>query len=115
MFASAAYTGIVIPSRRRQPQPKESDSTLERGLMPRTRALKSGDSRAVRISSELAYANTAIDLEITRVGDVITIFPARGSLKRRSLFLCVGGIKRVADNSADFSDVPGLSTENWVV
>ena len=49
--------------------------------MPRTRAFKSGNSQAVRIPSELAYANTDIDLEITRQGDVITIFPARNSLK----------------------------------
>ena len=49
--------------------------------MPRTRAFKFGNSQAVRIPSELAYANTDIDLEITRLGDVITIFPARNSLK----------------------------------
>jgi antitoxin VapB len=28
----------------------------------------------------MAYANTDIDLEITRVGEVITIFPARTGL-----------------------------------
>ena len=49
--------------------------------MPRTRAFKSGNSQAVRIPAELAYADTDIDLEITRLGDVITIFPARNSLK----------------------------------
>ena len=49
--------------------------------MPRTRVFKSGNSQAVRIPAELAYADTAIDLEITRLGDVITIFPARNSLK----------------------------------
>jgi antitoxin VapB len=49
--------------------------------MPRTRTFKSGNSQAVRIPSELAYADTDIDLEITRLGDVITIFPARNSLK----------------------------------
>jgi antitoxin VapB len=32
-------------------------------------------------SGELAYADMDIDLEITRLGDVITIFPARNSLK----------------------------------
>jgi antitoxin VapB len=36
---------------------------------------------AIRGASELAYADTDIDLEITRLGDVITIFPARNSLK----------------------------------
>ena len=49
--------------------------------MPRTRVFKSGNSQAVRIPAELAYAETDIDLEITRLGDVITIFPARNSLK----------------------------------
>jgi antitoxin VapB len=50
--------------------------------MPRTRVFKSGNSQAVRIPAELAYADTEIDLEITRQGDVITIFPARNSLKQ---------------------------------
>jgi antitoxin VapB len=49
--------------------------------MPRTRVFKSGNSQAVRIPAELAFANTDVDLEITRLGDVITIFPARNSLK----------------------------------
>ncbi len=48
--------------------------------MPRTRVFKSGNSQAVRIPAELAYANADIDLEITRLGDVITIFPARNNL-----------------------------------
>jgi antitoxin VapB len=49
--------------------------------MPRTRLFKSGDSQAVRIPAEIAYADTDMDLEIIRLGDVITIFPARKSLK----------------------------------
>jgi len=49
--------------------------------MPRTRVFKSGNSQAVRIPAELAYDDTNMDLEITRLGDVITIFPARSSLK----------------------------------
>jgi antitoxin VapB len=49
--------------------------------MSRTRVFKSGNSQAVRIPAELAYADTNVDLEITRLGDVITIFPARNSLK----------------------------------
>jgi antitoxin VapB len=48
--------------------------------MPRTRVFKSGNSQAVRIPADLAYADTDIDLEITRLGEVITIFPARASL-----------------------------------
>ena len=49
--------------------------------MTRTRMFKSGNSLAVRIPAELAYAETDMDLEITRLGDIITIFPARGSLR----------------------------------
>jgi antitoxin VapB len=50
-------------------------------MMTTTRVFKSGNSQAVRIPAELAYADTQHDLQITRVGDVITIFPKRGSLK----------------------------------
>ncbi len=49
--------------------------------MPITRAFKSGNSQAVRIPAELAYADLGQDLRISRLGDVITIFPARGNLK----------------------------------
>lgn len=48
--------------------------------MPRTRAFKSGNSQAIRIPAELAYSETDMDLEISRLGDVITIFPARNSM-----------------------------------
>lgn len=49
--------------------------------MPITRVFKSGNSQAVRIPAELAYADLNVDFKITRLGDVITIFPARHSLK----------------------------------
>lgn len=49
--------------------------------MPLTRAFKSGNSQAVRIPAELAYADTSVELQITRMGDVITIFPARTGLR----------------------------------
>ena len=49
--------------------------------MSRTRAFKSGNSQAIRIPAELAYADMTVDLEITRMGDVVTIFPVRPSLK----------------------------------
>lgn len=49
--------------------------------MPVTRAFKSGNSQAVRIPAELAYDDVNIDLTITRQGDVITIQPARKSMK----------------------------------
>jgi antitoxin VapB len=47
------------------------------GDMPTTRVFKSGNSQAVRIPAELAYADTNVDLTITRSGDVITIYPKR--------------------------------------
>jgi antitoxin VapB len=56
----------------------------------RTRAFKSGHSQAVRIPAEFAYADTSVDLEITRQGDVITIFPAKNSLKN-----VVGALRRM--------------------
>jgi len=49
--------------------------------MARTRAFKSGNSQAVRIPADMVYADTETELEISRNGDVITIYPARGSLK----------------------------------
>ena len=49
--------------------------------MARTRVFKSGNSQAVRIPAELAYAIPTSISKITRLGDVITIFPARNSLK----------------------------------
>jgi antitoxin VapB len=48
--------------------------------MGHTRVFKSGNSQAVRIPAELAYDDMSVDLQITRMGDVITIFPARGRL-----------------------------------
>jgi antitoxin VapB len=48
--------------------------------MPNTRAFKSGNSQAVRIPAEIAYADISQELTITRHGDVITIYPARPSM-----------------------------------
>jgi antitoxin VapB len=48
--------------------------------MPRTRVFKSGNSQAVRIPAELAYAEADMELEISRLGDVITIYPVRERL-----------------------------------
>ena len=48
----------------------------------RTKVFKSGNSQAVRIPAEFAYADTDAPFEITRAGDVITIYPARQNLKR---------------------------------
>ena len=49
--------------------------------MPRTRVFKSGNSQAVRIPAELAYADAGTELTISRHGDVITLFPVRSGLK----------------------------------
>jgi antitoxin VapB len=49
--------------------------------MTQTRAFKSGNSQAVRIPAEMAYADMSQELTITRMGDVITIYPKRGSMK----------------------------------
>lgn len=46
--------------------------------MPLTKAFKSGNSQAVRIPAEIAYADMTQDLQITRMGDVITIVPVKG-------------------------------------
>lgn len=48
--------------------------------MPRTRVFNSDDGQALLIPAELAYTDTEVDLEISRLGDVITIFPARDSM-----------------------------------
>lgn len=49
--------------------------------MARTRVFKSGNSQAIRLPVEIAYKNADIELEVSRVGDVVTIYPARPSLK----------------------------------
>lgn len=46
-----------------------------------TRAFRSGNSQAVRIPAEIAYADSTMELTITRHGDVITIFPGKQDLK----------------------------------
>ena len=43
--------------------------------MARTRVFKSGNSQAVRIPAEFAYSDMSAELEIMRLGDVITIYP----------------------------------------
>ncbi|AJP55869.1 AbrB family transcriptional regulator [Pandoraea vervacti] len=45
-----------------------------------TRAFRNGNSQAVRIPAELAYANTDLELEIERIGDEIRIRPRRRPL-----------------------------------
>ena len=50
--------------------------------MPITKVFKSGNSQAVRIPAEIAYADMTQDLQITRMGDVITIYPVKDSLRQ---------------------------------
>ena len=94
-----------MPTVRSTLKPNKFTLYQNKTLMPRTRVFKSGNSQAVRIPAEIAYAETDIDLEITRLGDVITIFPARKSLQD-----VIAALHR-----AHFSDIRGLSIENWVV
>ena len=45
--------------------------------MSSTRLFRNGNSQAVRIPAELAYASADMELEIERVGDELRIRPAR--------------------------------------
>ncbi len=47
----------------------------------KTRVFKSGNSQAVRIPAEIAFPDMNAELEITRMGDIITIRPADSTLK----------------------------------
>lgn len=49
--------------------------------MRTTRVFKSGNSQAVRIPADLAYDDVGVELSISRLGDVITIFPRKQSLQ----------------------------------
>lgn len=48
--------------------------------MQTTKLFKNGNSQAVRIPADLAFARTDIELEIERIGQEIRIRPARKSL-----------------------------------
>lgn len=52
----------------------------QHSAMHHTKAFKNGNSQAVRIPAELAYANPEVPLEIERVGDELRIRPARKRL-----------------------------------
>lgn len=45
-----------------------------------TRAFRNGNSQAIRIPADLAYASTDMDLEIERIGDELRIRPRRRPL-----------------------------------
>jgi antitoxin VapB len=77
--------------------------------MPTTRAFKSGNSQAVRIPADLAYVDPSIDLTITRTGDVITIFPARGDLRQ-----AVQRLRQMArPDAAEATDRIELPDRDW--
>lgn len=48
--------------------------------MTMTKIFKNGNSQAVRIPAEFAYARSDLDVEIERIGDEIRIRPAHRSL-----------------------------------
>ena len=62
--------------------------------MHTTRIFKNGNSQAVRIPADLAYAHTDMELEIVREGDEIRIRPVRRSLS--------GVLSKFARFSPDF-------------
>lgn len=70
----SSFGKIMIPSR---PEPAENREGL---FMVNTKLFRNGNSQAVRIPSELAYANWDIDLVIERHGDELRIRPARRRL-----------------------------------
>jgi antitoxin VapB len=47
----------------------------------RTKAFKSGNSQAIRVPADIAYADMDVELEITRTGDELRVRPARQNLK----------------------------------
>ncbi len=63
-------------------------------MMHTTRVFKNGNSQAVRIPADLAYARTDMELEIVREGDEIRIRPVRRSLS--------GVLSKFARFSPDF-------------
>jgi antitoxin VapB len=49
--------------------------------MATTRAFKSGNSQAIRIPADMAYADMSMELTVRRDGDVITIRPKLRDLR----------------------------------
>ena len=70
--------------------------------MPTTQAFKSGNDQAVRIPAELAYSDPDQELNISRVGDVIIVFPTCGSLTDAVAVL------------RDLPKPPEVETREWV-
>jgi antitoxin VapB len=73
--------------------------------MQTTHAFKNGNSQAIRIPAEIAYARTDLALEIEREGDEIRIRPVRRSL--------TSALAKFAAFSPDFMvDGRGEQTQN---
>ncbi|HEY3596569.1 MAG TPA: type II toxin-antitoxin system VapB family antitoxin [Paraburkholderia sp.] len=62
--------------------------------MPTTRIFRNGNSQAIRIPAELAYAYTDVEVEIERFGDELRIRPLRRPL--------AGVLKKFAKFGPDF-------------
>jgi antitoxin VapB len=60
----------------------------------KTRAFKSGNSQAVRIPAEMAYADESQELEITRSGDVLIVRPAGQADKMREAIEILRGLPK---------------------
>lgn len=76
---NAMYTHMYLHSSDQRLE-YSHDAFLLESLMHFTRAFRNGNSQAVRIPAELAYANTDLELEIERIGDEIRIRPRRRPL-----------------------------------
>jgi antitoxin VapB len=50
-------------------------------VMSKTRIFKSGNSQAVRIPADMAYADMDVDYEIQRMGDMLTITPIKPNIE----------------------------------
>lgn len=73
--------------------------------MTTTRVFRSGNSQAVRIPKELAFPDGA-ELEITRVGDTLTLTPKRVSVAEV--------VRRLAERRAPLM-TEGLERPIWPV
>ncbi|PVM93884.1 antitoxin [Caulobacter endophyticus] len=74
-----------------------------------TRTFRSGNSQAVRLPKEVAFAEET-ELTLVRSGDVLTIYPARGTVQdlvKRLAALPKPSTVEVRDDE-DFPERPGL-------
>lgn len=80
MIMRKANEALGLPAMEHYPVPMPRDgSRLWRLRRHTTKAFLSGDSQAVKIPAEIAYARPDIDLDIQRVGDELRIRPAQSN------------------------------------